>query len=122
MRQSCWLAARVCEDLDGYRKRGVDFREVHVSRGTRLSDYYGTRRPETVFAHSSPVYLIRDGAGIRNWEDAGYFVRYMDNSIHWLETEAKFARPADKLASIQAFIKGRAIYENKAREAHHAGK
>ncbi len=122
VRQSCWLAARVCEDLDGYRKRGVDFREVHVARGTRLSDYYGTRRPETVFAHSSPVYLIRDGAGIRNWEDAGYFVRYMDNSIHWLETEAKFARPADKLASIQAFIEGRAIYENKAREAHHAGK
>ena len=122
VQESCWLAARVFEDLDGYRKRGVDFQETQVPRGTRLSDYYGTRRPETVFAHSSPVYLIRDGAGIRNCEDAGYFVRYMDNSIHWLETEAKFARPADKLASIQAFIKGRAIYENKAWEAHHAGK
>jgi hypothetical protein len=85
-----------------------------------LSDYYGTRRPETVFAHSSPVYLIRDRAAIRNWEDAEYFTRYMDNAIHWLETEAKFARPADKQASIQAFREGRAIYQAKAREAHRA--
>jgi hypothetical protein len=122
VQQSCWLAARVFEDLDGYRGRGVDFQETHVPRGTRLSDYYGTRRPETVFAHSSPVYLIRDGAAIRNWEDAEYFVRYMDNSIHWLETEAKFARPADKEASVQAFREGRAIYQNKRREARRTGK
>ena len=120
IQQSCWLAARVCEDLEGYRRRGVDFQEIHVPRGTRLSDYYGTRRPETVFAHSSPVYLIRDRAAIRNWEDAEYFTRYMDNAIHWLETEAKFARPADKQASIQAFREGRAIYQAKAREAHRA--
>ena len=112
--RSCWLAARVCEDMDGYRKRGVDFQEVHVPRGTRLSDYYGTRRPETVFAHSSPVYVVRDGAPIRNWEDAEYFMRYMDNAIHWLETEAKFARPADKLASIEAFSQGRAVYASRA--------
>jgi hypothetical protein len=121
IQQSCWLAARVCEDLEGYRRRGVDFQEIHVPRGTRLSDYYGTRRPETVFAHSSPVYLIRNGAAIRNWEDAEYFARYMDNAIHWLETEAKFARPANKQASIQAFTEGRAIYQAKAREAHRAG-
>jgi hypothetical protein len=122
VQQSCWIAARVFEDLDSYRGRGVDFQDTHVPRGTRLSDYYGTRRPDTVCAHSSPVYLIRDGAAIRNWEDAGYFVRYMDNSIHWLETEAKFARPADKEASVQAFRAGRAIYQNKSREARRAGK
>jgi hypothetical protein len=118
---SCWLAARVSEDLDGYRKRGVNFQDVHVLQGTRLSDYYGTRRPETVFAHSSPVYLIRDGAPIRSWEDAEYYTRYIDNSIHWLETEAKFARPADKQASKEAFAVGRAVYEARAREAR-AGK
>jgi len=115
--RSCWLAARVCEDMDGYRKRGVDFQEVHVPRGTRLSDYYGTRRPETVFAHSSPLYLIRDGAPIRSWEDAEYFVRYLDNAIRWLETEAKFARPADKQASKEAFAQGRAVYEAKAQRS-----
>jgi hypothetical protein len=115
--RSCWLAARVCEDMDSYRKRGLNFQDVHVPQGTRLSDYYGTRRPETVFAHSSPVYLIRDRAPIRSWEDAEYFVRYLDNAIRWLETEAKFARPADKQASKDAFAQGRAMYEAKAQES-----
>ena len=120
VRQSCWLAARVCEDLDGYRKHGLDFQEVHVPEGTRLSDYYGTRRPETVFAHSSPVYVIRDGEPIRSQDDAEYYVRYIDNSIRWLETEARFARPSDKRASIQAFEQGRAVYIARAREAREA--
>ena len=115
VRQSAWLAARVSEDLDSYRKRGIDFQTVHILEGTRLSDYYGTRRPETVFAHSSPVYVIRDGAPIRNWEDAEYYVRYIDNAIRWLETEAKFARPSDKQASIAAFRQGRAVYQARAR-------
>jgi hypothetical protein len=117
VRQSAWLAARVSEDLDSYRKRGIDFQTVHILEGTRLSDYYGTRRPETVFAHSSPVYVIRDGTPIRNWEDAEYYARYIDNAIRWLETEAKFARPADKQASIAAFQQGRAVYQARAREA-----
>ena len=68
-----------------------------------------------MFAHSSPVYVIRDGAAIRNWEDAEYYVRYIDNAIRWLETEAKFARPADKQASIDAFRQGRAVYQARAR-------
>jgi hypothetical protein len=115
--QSCWLAARAVEDLDSYRKRGVAFDTVHIPEGTRLSDYYGTRRPETAFAHSSPVYVIRDGEPIRSQDDAEYYVRYVDNAIRWLETEAKFARPADKQASIQAFEQGRAVYAARAREA-----
>jgi hypothetical protein len=58
--------------------------------------------------------VIRDGAPIRSGEDAEYFMRYMDNAIHWLETEAKFARPADKQASIRAFAQGRAVYAARA--------
>ena len=90
---------------------------MHIAQGTRLGDYYGTRRPETVFAHSSPVYVIRDEKPIRSQADAEYYVRYVDNAIHWLETEAKFARPADKQASIAAFEEGRAVYAARAREA-----
>ena len=117
IRNSCWLAARVVEDLSAYRTRGVDFQQVHVDAGTRLSDYYGTRRPETVFAHSSPVYLIRDEEPIRSQNDADYYVRYLDKAIRWLETEGRFARPSDKRASIQAFEQGRAVYAARAREA-----
>src|SRR5579872_4478629 len=120
--QSCWLAARVVEDLDRYRKSGVAFPEVHVSNGTRLSDYYGTRRPETVFAHSSPVYVIRDDEPIRSQDDAEYYVRYLDKAIGWLKTEAKFARPSDKQESIQAFERGRAIFMARATEAYRSRK
>jgi hypothetical protein len=120
--RSCWMAARVLEDLGTYRSRGVDFQEVHVPEGTRVSDYYGTRRPETVFAHSSPVYVIRDEAPIRSRDDAEYYVRYLDNAIRWLETEAKFARPGDKRASIQAFQQGRDIYSARANESFRSRK
>ena len=120
--RSCWLAARVVEDLDAYRKRGVAFTEVHVPKGTRLSDYYGTRRPEAIFAHSSPIYVIRDEAPIRSQDDAEYYVRYLDNAIAWLKTEAKFARPSDKQKSIQAFEQGRAIFTTRAREAYRSRK
>ncbi len=114
---SCWVAARALEDINPYRQRGIKFSTVHVDGGTLLSDYFGTRRPETVFAHSSPVYVIRDGAPIRNWDDASYYIRYLDNCIEWLKTEAKFSKSGDKEASIEAFLRGRAVYERRAKDA-----
>jgi hypothetical protein len=114
---SCWIAARALEDIKPYRQRGLKFSTVHIDEGTLLSNYYGTRRPETVFAHSTPVYVIRDGEPIRSWEDAQYYIGYLDNCIHWLRTEAKFASPSDKRSSIEAFQMGRKVYEARAQEA-----
>jgi hypothetical protein len=115
--RSGWFAARAFEKIVGYRGRGVDFTRVHVNQGTLVSNYYGTRRPEAVFAHTSPVYAVLDGQAIRSWEDAQYYIRYLDNAINWLRKEARFARPSDKQASIEAFLSGRAVYERRAREA-----
>ena len=98
----------------------MEFSKVHVEQGTLLSDYFGTRRPETVFAHSSPVYFIRDGAPVRSYDDAEYYIRYVDNCIAWLKSDAKFSKPGDKQASIEAFLRGRAVYERRAREARGA--
>lgn len=117
VRRSCWLAARAVEDIQPYRRAGVEFSKIHVERGTTLGNYFGTRRPETVFAHSSPVYVILDGKPIRNWDDAGYYVRYLDLCIGWLEREAKFKRPSDKQASIEAFRAGRAVFLKRQNEA-----
>jgi hypothetical protein len=117
VRQSCWIAARALEDIEPYRRRSFPFSTVHIDRGTVLSDYFGTRRPETVFAHSSPVYVIRDGRPIRSWDDAQYYTRYLDNCIEWLKTSARFSKPGDKEASIAAFLEGRAVYQKRAREA-----
>jgi len=116
-RQSCWIAARAYEDIDPYRTRGLDFTKIHNTEGTLHGTLYGTRRPETVFAHTSPVYVTRDQTPIRSWDDAQYYVRYLDRAIQWLRTDANFAKPADREASIEAFRKGKAIYEERATQA-----
>jgi hypothetical protein len=117
IQQSCWIAARAFEDIRGYRAKGLDFSKVHTDEGTLLGNYYGTRRPETVFAHTSPVYVVRDNEPIRNWDDAQYYICFMDSAIQWLKTEARFASESDKRDSINAFLTGRAIYERRAEEA-----
>ncbi len=115
--QSCWIAARAMEDIGPYRRAGLKFSTVHIESGTLHGNYYGTRRPETVFAHTSPVYVIRDGQPIRSWEDADYYVRYLDRAIQWLKSDGKFANPSDRESSIEAFEKGRALYLKRAAEA-----
>lgn len=114
--RSCWIAARVLEDLAPYQARQVNFPGVHEVRGTRHGEYYGTRRPETVFAHSSPFYVIRDSRPIRSAADAEYYVRYLDTAMAWLEKEGKFARPSDKKATLEAFDQGRRVYRARAAE------
>ncbi len=115
LRRSCWIAARAFEDLQHYR--GIDFQKVHNEQGTLLSSLYGTRRPEAVFAHTSPVYAIRDGKAIRSRDDAQYYIRYLDNAMQWLKNDARFASASDKQASLEAFARGRAVYAKLAREA-----
>lgn len=114
LRGSCWIAARAMENLGRYP--AVDFSEPHRSEGTLFSSLYGTRRPENVFAHSSPVYAIVDHKPIRSWDDAQYYIGYMRHAIEWLKTEARFASGEDRKSSIAAFEQGKAVYEQRARE------
>jgi hypothetical protein len=115
LRGSGWIAARALEDL--HRYPGVEFDKIHRAEGTLLSSLYGTRRPENVFAHTSPVYAIVDGQPIRNWDDAQYYVRYLQHAVDWLKQEARFASAEDRKSSIEAFEHGKALYEQRAREA-----
>ena len=117
VKQSCWIAARALEDIDPYRKTGLKFSTVHIESGSLHGNYFGTRRPETVFAHTSPVYVIKDEKPIRSWEDANYYVRYLDRCIQWLKSDGRFARPGDRGSSIEAFESARAIYLKRAAEA-----
>ena len=115
VRGSCWLAARALEDL--HRYPAVDFARVHSAEGTLLSSLYGTRRPENVFAHTSPVYAIVDNKPLRSWEDARFYVRYLEQAIDWLKQEARFASAEDKKSSIEAFAQGKALWERRALDA-----
>jgi len=114
LRGSCWIAARAMEDLGRYP--AVNFSEIHRGEGTLFSSLYGTRRPENVFAHTSPVYAIVDGKPIRSWDDAQYYIRYLQHAIDWLNSEARFASAGDKKSSIAAFEQAKAVYERRARE------
>lgn len=115
LRDSGWIAARALEDL--HRYPGVEFDRIHSAEGTLFSSLYGTRRPENVFAHTSPVYAILDGKPIRSWDDAQYYIRYLEHAMDWLKQEARFASAEDKKSSIEAFQQGKALYEKRAREA-----
>jgi hypothetical protein len=114
---SCWVAARASEDIDPYRKAGLQFTTVHSPQGTLHGNYYGTRRPETVFAHTSPVYVIRDGEPIRSWDDADYYARYLERCIQWLKTDGRFASESDRSSTIAAFQEARTIYLRRAADA-----
>lgn len=117
VKESCWIAARVLEDSGTYRAKEVNMRTMHQARGTLHGDYYGTRRPETVFAHTSPVYVLLNRQPIRSQEDAEYYVRYLDNAIAWLDKQGNFARPSDKTATLEAFRAGQRVYRRRAEEA-----
>jgi hypothetical protein len=117
VKDSCWIAARALEDSDTYRAKAVNMRTIHQARGTLHGDYYGTRRPETVFAHTSPVYVLRNGQPIRSQEDAEYYVRYLESAIAWLDREGNFPRPSDKTATLDAFREGQRLYRRRAEEA-----
>jgi hypothetical protein len=117
VKDSCWIAARVLEDSATYRAKQVNMREIHQDRGTLHGNYYGTRRPETVFAHTSPVYVLRDGRSIRSKDDAEYYVRYLEAAIQFLDKQGNFARPSDKTATLEAFRTGQRLYRQRAEEA-----
>ena len=100
----------------------MNFSGIHRGEGTLFSSLYGTRRPENVFAHTSPVYATVDGKPVLSWDDAQYYVGYMQHTIYWLKSEARFASAEDRKSSIAAFEQARTVYEQRAREARQAAR
>ncbi|MFC1558788.1 hypothetical protein ACFL40_05490 [candidate division KSB1 bacterium] len=74
---------------------------------TLLNSYYGTEAHEVPYAHTSPVYVTVDEKPIRSHSDAEYFVRYLDNAIHFLNTEGKFSSEETKQFVLRKFKEGR---------------
>ena len=77
---------------------------------TLLNQYFGTLRPETVFAHTSPIYLMLNDLPPRSAKDAAYFVHYLDNSINWLQEKGSFPSDKAKFEVLEAFRKGREAF------------
>jgi hypothetical protein len=74
--RSSWLAARVAESPASPNRI--------LPRGL------------TVFAHTNPVYFLRNGAKVREVPSIRYLQKYVQGTMHWLNTGARFRTPAEK--------------------------
>jgi hypothetical protein len=88
--RSSWLAARVAEQPGS--------RNQILPLGL------------TVFAHSNPVYFLRNGAKVRESASIQYLERYVKGTIHWLNTGARFRTPAEKEEALRQAEQARQFY------------
>jgi hypothetical protein len=88
--RSSWLAARVAEDPDSKQRI--------LPRGL------------TVFAHSNPVYFLRNGAKVRDLASIQYLQKYVKGTLHWLTTRARFATASEKEEALRLADEARRIY------------
>jgi hypothetical protein len=74
--RSSWIAARVIDHPD-LRNRILP-------------------RNLSVFAHSGPVYFLRDGRDVREQASIDYLRRYVEGFVRWLDTRPPFFREEDR--------------------------
>jgi hypothetical protein len=75
LQSSGWLAARVMDN--------PDLRNSILPRNL------------SVFAHTSPVYFLKDGRRVREEASITYLRKYVQGALHWLSTKPQFVRPED---------------------------
>ena len=114
--KSVWLATRAYQFSRPDARQGLSLAQRRDAGGgpTRLNQYFGTLRPETTFAHSSPVYVWVDGMPIRSDADATYFVRYLENAYRWLDESGSFPSDEAKAEVLAAFVEGKEAFEELA--------
>lgn len=106
--KSIWIAARAYQFSHPYTRRGLSLaqRRDEASGTTLLNRYFGTLRPETVFAHTSPAYITVDDRPVYSPDDAVYFVRYLENSKRWLSESGSFPDEQTRDEVLNAFQQG----------------
>jgi len=80
--RSGWLAARVVDHPD-LRNRILP-------------------RDVSVFAHTSPVYFLRDGQKVREAASIAYLTKWVQGVLHWLESKPPFDNEADRRSAREA--------------------
>jgi hypothetical protein len=115
--KSVWIAARAHQFKQDDMVKGVSFSKRRDVGGgpTLFNRYYGTLRPETVFAHTSPSYVVVGNKPIRSVKDAEYFVQYLQNAISWLQKSGHFPSKEAKQEVLNSFKKGIEMYKKLAK-------
>jgi hypothetical protein len=90
--KSSWVAARIADDPDNKLRI--------LPRGL------------SVFAHTNPVYFIKDGEKILEEPSVLYLENYVRSTIHWLNTNPAFDNPGDRIEALKLASEALQIYES----------
>jgi len=90
--RSSWLAARVVDH--------PDLRNRILPRGV------------SVFAHSSPIYFLRDGNPVREAGSIAYLGKWVQGVLHWLGTDPPFASEIDRKSAREAAEQALRFYQS----------
>lgn len=80
--ESSWLAARVID---------------HPDLKNRILP-----RDLSVFAHTNPVYFLKDGAKVHEQPSIDYLTKYVQGTLHWLDSKPKFHTEEDAATAREA--------------------
>jgi hypothetical protein len=87
------------------------------AHGRTMLEYGRTWRRIPVFAHSSPIYLTRPGRPAAAVASARLFLEQLGDLERWLDQEAHFPTPADRLEALALIDRAAAAYRRLADEA-----
>jgi hypothetical protein len=90
--KSCWIAARVADDPDNKNRI--------LPRGL------------SVFAHTNPIYFIKDGKKISEEASILYLQKYVKGTINWLKTNPEFDNQQDRFEALKLADEAFRIYES----------
>lgn len=89
--ESSWIAARAAPRLDD-TSRGILPAWLHV------------------FAHSNPIWFLKDDRPVRIDASRRYLTQYVDGAIHWYSNGADFATEAERTEALTNARKARQFY------------
>lgn len=92
LEKSSWIAARVADD--------PDHKQRILPRGL------------SVFAHTNPIYFLKDGAKVKEEASIVYLQKYVKGTINWLHTNPPFKNPEDRTQALKLAQKALDVYES----------
>lgn len=90
--KSSWITARVADDPDNKLRI--------LPRGL------------SVFAHTNPVYFLKEGKKVKEEASIQYLQKYVRGTIHWLKGNPAFDNPNDRLEALKLSEEALGIYES----------
>ena len=92
IKESSWIAARIADDPDNKQRI--------LPRGL------------SVFAHTNPVYFLKNGEKVKEEASILYLQKYVSGTIHWLKSNPAFFNPEDRILALKLSDEALRVYES----------